>query len=356
MRTSRVLPFPHFLPSPHFLAFPLVVALLAGCGQNQGPTVADNPAPPRPEVNAPASSAPSNPSDMSLVIISPALTSVFHQEFIKGAEEAARQRGWQFSHLEPDRETNSADQVMKVQDSLQRGVKAISICAVNDEALVQAVKKANEANVPIFVHNSITEVPEGKVEAYIGYDEREGGRRCGEKAVELLKAKYGGAAKGKVAILEGTAGLHTEQRAGGFKEALRGTDIQVVASTAANWVRQDGAVKTTDILQKYPDLDLVFGCSDAMAQGAAQAAKRAGKQVITIGLDGNPDALADVKAGSLTATLVVYPRKMGEKTVEVIEERLRAKAGAAGRVVRTETVIADKSNVEEFIGASGPGG
>lgn len=283
---------------------------------------------------------------VSVVIISPALTSVFHQEFVKGAQEAARQRGWQFSHLEPDRETNSADQVAKVQDSLQKGVSAISICAVNDEALSQAVKKANEAGVPIFVHNSITPVPVGKVEAYIGYDEFEGGEKCGKKAVELLTAKYG-TPKGKVAILEGTAGSHTDQRAGGFRKALEGTQIQVVASQSANWLRKEGADRTSEFLQKYPDLALVFGCSDAMAQGAAQAARQAGKTIFTIGLDGNPDALADVKNGVLTATLVVFPREMGMKTIEVIEQRLKGES--VGPVVKMDTEIVDRSNVERFL-------
>jgi len=320
-------------------ALAAVVAVAAGCGPKEEQPAA----PPAP---APRAAAPA-PSTMSVVIISPALTSVFHQELVKGAEEAARQRGWQFSHLEPDRETNSADQVMKVQDSLQRGVKAISICSVNDEALTQAVKKANEARVPIFVHNSITPVPAGQVEAYIGYDEREGGRKCGQKAVDLLKARYGGAPKGKIAILDGTAGTHTDQRAGGFKEALKGTPVQVVAETAADWLRKAGADKTSDLFQKYPDLDLVFGCSDAMAQGAAQAAKQAGKSLLTIGLDGNPDALADVKAGNLTATLVVYPRQMGRKVIEVIEQR--SKGERVGPVVKTDTTIVDRSNVDPFL-------
>jgi ABC-type sugar transport system substrate-binding protein len=316
-----------------------LAALLAGCGPRQErKSVTKEPV-------VPGKGAPA-PSEMSVVIISPALTSVFHQELVKGAEEAAKQRGWQYSHLEPDRETNSADQVAKVQDSIQRGVKAISICSVNDEALVQAVRKANDAGVPIFVHNSISPVPGGKVEAYIGYDELEGGRKCGQKAVELLKAKYGGVAKGKVAILDGTAGVHTDQRAGGFKEALKGTQIQVVAETSAHWLRKEGADNTTDFLQKYPDLDLVFGCSDAMAQGAAQAAKQAGKPLITIGLDGNPDALADIKAGNLTATLVVYPREMGEKVVQVIEKF--KKGEKVGPVVKTDTIVVDRSNVDQF--------
>lgn len=314
---------------------------LAGCGpKSEAPA------------NGPASARTGSPaqaagSGVSVVIISPALTSVFHQELVKGAEEAANERGWKYSHLEPDKETNSADQVAKVQDSIQRGVQAISICSVNDEALVQAVKKANDAKVPIFVHNSITPVPGGVVEAYIGYDEREGGRKCGEKAVELLKAKYGGVARGKVAILDGTSGVHTDQRAGGFKEALKGTQITVVAEQSANWLRKEGADRTTEFLQKYPDLDLVFGCSDAMAQGASKAAEQAGKSLLTIGLDGNPDALADVKAGKLTATLVVYPREMGRRIIETMEKRLKGEK--VGPIVKTDTIVVDSSNVDKFL-------
>jgi ABC-type sugar transport system substrate-binding protein len=317
------------------------LALLAGCGKDEKGTTADSPK------TTSGGGVKQGGTTPSVVVISPALTSVFHQELVKGAEEAAKQKSWDFSHLEPDKETNSADQVAKVQDSIQKGVKAISICAVNDEALGQAVKKANDAKVPIFVHNSISPVPGGTVEAYIGYDEHDGGVKCGQKAVELLKAKYGGVAKGKVAILDGTTGSHTDQRAGGFKEALKGTQIVVVAEQSAEWDRTKGADRTTEFLQKNPDLDLVFGCSDAMAQGASRAAKQAGKNVFTVGLDGNPDALADIKAGNLTATLVVYPKEMGAKIIEVMEKRL--KGDKVDQVVKTDTIVVDKTNVDKFI-------
>jgi ribose transport system substrate-binding protein len=283
---------------------------------------------------------------VSVVIISPALTSVFHQQVVAGAQEAAEKLGWQFSHLEPDKETNSADQVAKVQDAIQSGVKAISIYGVNDQALVQAVKKANDAGVPIFVHNSITPVPKGKVEAYIGYNERAGGKKCGLKAVELLKAKYG-VARGKVAILEGTAGIHNDERMGGFLEGLKGTQIQVVAHTSADWLRKPGEDRTTEFLEKYPDLDLVFGCSDAMAQGAAQAAKRAGKSIFTIGIDGNPDALADIKSGLYTATLTTQPKKMGETIIATIAKFMKGEK--VGPIIETPTEIVDKSNVDQFL-------
>jgi ribose transport system substrate-binding protein len=84
-----------------------------------------------------------------------------------------------------------------------------------------------------------------------------------------------------------------------------------------------------------------------MAQGAAQAAKQAGKPVFTIGLDGNPDALADVQSGSLTATLVVFPREMGARTIETIEKRLKGEK--VGLIEKIETEVADKGNVSKFV-------
>src|SRR5437899_859352 len=95
---------------------PLAALLLAaGCGPTN--TASNAPGPPPTSGPAPGGAATSGPAPggaaTSVVVISPALTSVFHQELVKGAEEAAKQRGWDFSHLEPDKETNSADQVMK---------------------------------------------------------------------------------------------------------------------------------------------------------------------------------------------------------------------------------------------------
>ena len=66
-----------------------------------------------------------------------------------------------------------------------------------------------------------------------------------------------------------------------------------------------------------------------------------------MGLDGNPDALADVKAGNLTATLVVYPREMGRKVMEVIYKH--QKGETVGPVVKTDTIIVDSKNVAQFL-------
>lgn len=290
--------------------------------------------------------APKAGGQTEVGLVSPALVSTFHVTLVKGAQEQAKAQGWKLISMAPEKESNFAAQVGMIEDLIQLRVKAISICAIDDKAIVGAVKKANAAGIPIFIHNSLTPIPGGEVTAYIGYDQRAGGRKCGEKAAVLLKEKYG-SPKGKVAIIEGLAGFHTRERSGGFRDALKKyPQIKIIADQPADWDREKAVSVAENLLQSFPDIDLFFGCSDAMAQGAAAAAKRLGKKVFTIGLDGNPDAVADVGKGNLTATLAVYPKDMGKIVVKTMKRVLDG--GQVPKLVETQTTIVDKANWEQF--------
>lgn len=277
-----------------------------------------------------------------VAMISPALTSTFYLATNAGATELAEELGWDLYKLAPDRESNFQKQVSMVEDMIQRKVDAIALCAINDKAVVSAVKKANEAGIPVFVFNSLTELPGGKVEAYVGYDQRAGGRKVGMKAVDLLHSKYG-ELKGKIAILEGVPGYHTTERKGGFMEILeKFPEIEIAASQPADWEREKGMNVTENLLQAIPDLDLVFGCSDAMAQGAAQAARSMNKDIYTIGIDGNPDAIEDVSKDRLTGTLAVFPTEMGRITIRAIKDYFDGKD--LPQFIKTPTEIVDEYN------------
>ena len=280
-------------------------------------------------------------------LISPAKTSTFHVTLARGALDEANAYGWKLDDLAPQKESDFATQVNMVEDLIQLGIDAISICSINDKAIAGAIEKANQAGIPVLVHNSLTEIPGVEIATYVGYDQREGGRKCGRKAVELLTQRYV-SPKGKVVILEGVPGFHTTERKGGFVEIIQEyPEIQVVASQPADWVRAKAADVTENLLQVYPDIDLVFGCSDAMAQGAGEIAIQKGKNIFTIGIDGNPDALADVKAGKLTVTLYVKPYEMGRQVIRSVKRLLEGET-LPPRVV-IETVIVDQSNVDEFL-------
>jgi ribose transport system substrate-binding protein len=256
--------------------------------------------------------------------------------------------GWKVESLAPDRETNFAAQVDMVQALVRRKVNAISICAINDTAIVGAIEQANAAGIPVFVHNSLMDIAGGKIEAYVGYNQRKAGKLCGEYAAELLKGRHGDY-KGKVYLLLGIPGVHTTERSAGFLEGIQPhPGIEVVAQTPANWERQQAMNLALAALKATPDIDVFFGCSDAMAQGASQAGREAGKDMFTIGIDGNPDTLEDIKNGVVTATCAVYPGEMGRITVRTIKQLLDGKP--VERKVETPIKMIDKSNVDELLG------
>ena len=315
-----------------------IVTSIAACGK---PT----PAPFVYKLDKPNAPAPGK--QVVVGFVSPALTSTFHVTLIEAAQKEGVKLGWKVESLAADRETNFAAQVDMVQALVRRKVSAISICAINDSAIVGAVEQANAAGIPVFVHNSLMPLVGGKVEAYIGYNQRKAGQLCGEYAAELLKKKYGDY-KGKVYLLLGIPGIHTTERSAGFLDAIKPhSAIEVVAQTPANWERQQAMNAASAAFKATPDVDLFFGCSDAMAQGAAQAAREAGKPAFTIGIDGNPDTLKDIKDGVVTASCAVYPGEMGRITLQTIQQFLDGKA--VEPKVETPIKMIDSSNVDELL-------
>ncbi|SFL64319.1 sugar ABC transporter substrate-binding protein [Halanaerobium salsuginis] len=283
---------------------------------------------------------------IEVAMISPALTSTFYKATNEGATQMAEEYGWKLYKLAPDRETNFQKQVSMVEDMIQREVDAIALCAINNKAVAPAVEKANEAGIPVFVFNSLTELPSGDVVSYVGYDQRAGGRKVGLRAVELLHEKYG-ELDGKIAILEGVPGYHNTERKGGFMEVLeKFPEIEIAASQPADWEREKGLNVAENLLQARPGIDLFFGMSDAMAQGAAQGARSMNKEVFTLGIDGNPDAIDDVGKGRLTGTLAVFPTEMGRITMRAIKDHFDGKEVPQFNV--TPTMIVDEYNYDEL--------
>lgn len=283
-----------------------------------------------------------------VAIVAPALTSTFHVAVAEGALDEGTKLGWTVHILAADRETNFIQQMALVEDMITRGIDAISVSAINDQALATAVEHANEVGVPMFSHNTLTPLPSGEVVAYIGYNQWEGGYKMGQEAARLLTEKYG-EPRGKVAILEGVPGFHNTERTSGFRAALAEyPNIEIVASQPANWLRQEGLVVAENILNSFPEVDLFFGASDAMAQGAAQAAAAMGKEVFTLGIDGNPDMLEDIKNGVTTATLFVDPVGMGRTVIRTIKAYLDGEE--VPQFVETPTFVVNRHNVHEYLG------
>jgi ribose transport system substrate-binding protein len=143
-------------------------------------------------------------------------------------------------------------------------------------------------------------------------------------AGSFIAEQLGG--KGKVIELVGVPGTSSARERGqGFNEEIsKYPGIEVVARQTANYNRAEGLTVMENLLQAYPDVDAVFAHNDEMALGALEAIKAAGKlqDIIIVGFDATPDALASVESGELSATIAQQPYRMGELAVEKAYEYL----------------------------------
>ena len=193
------------------------------------------------------------------------------------------------------------------------------------------------SNVPVFIHNSLTPLPDGNVTAYIGYDQWRGAAKLGEYTCQLLAQKYNTTpeqATGKVYILLGIEGFHVHRRTQGYIAGLAlCPGVQVVGEQTAEWTREQGANVATAALQRTPDIDVFYGNSDEMGIGAALAAEKLGlginQDFFVVSIDGNAPTLDLIHEGKYTATLGVDPTRMGQTVIDMMNEVINGEQRAA---------------------------
>jgi ribose transport system substrate-binding protein len=294
-----------------------------------------------------AAAAPATSDEqIELALVPPAMESPFYAALIETAGPKAEELGYKMSVLSPEKADDYAGQVKIIEDLVERGVGGIALCAHDDKAIVTAVKKANDAGIPIVVFNSLTDLPGGEVYAYTGYEQEAGGEKIADW---VNKVKDG---KATVAIIEGLPGIYTEARAGGFKDKIASDypDIKVVASQAADWNREKAMNIATNMFTADNTIDVFYGLNDDIALGASQAMKQAGQDgILTVGIDGNPNALEAVKNGELSGTLFCNPGLMGIATIELLDAALQGKPAPENKRTIIDTVVVDDTIVDQYL-------
>ena len=275
----------------------------------------------------------------------------------QGAEQEAKRLGVRLVTLAADRESDVERQYQIIENLIEQRVAAILLAPAGSKEIVQAVRKANRARIPVLIVDSdIDRATARKVGAktvtYIGSDNFRGGEIAGNYLGKLL----GG--RGEVAVIEGVAGHEsTDRRVAGFREAIaRLPGVEIVAAQTANSERERGFTVTQNILQSHPALKAIFAANDQMALGALEAVNAAerNRSVRVVGFDAAPDAIASIQAGQLSGSVAQYPSEMGRLGVLHAVALLRDKRSPPP-VLRTRVELIDKANVATFVAAQRSG-
>jgi ribose transport system substrate-binding protein len=225
-------------------------------------------------------------------------------------------------------EMDPARQRDQVQDFIVKKVSAIVLCPADSRSVGTAIQEANKAGIPVFTADIACLDKSAKVVSHIATDNFEGGKLCGQAMLDAL----GG--KGKVAIIDHPEVESVIQRTKGFREAVAGKPVQIVAQLPGGAQRDTAYKVAQDILQAHPNLDGIFCINDLTALGTIAAMEKAGRTNIkVVSFDGQPEAKKAIKDGKIYADAVQYPEKIGALTVQTIAKYM------AGEKVEPQILI-----------------
>lgn len=262
---------------------------------------------------------------------------VFYKDLEEGLKSEAAKNGYEL--IITAGEFDLGKQSSQIEDFITRKVDAIVLCPVDSRGVGPAVRKANDAKIPVFTADIAAQ--EGDVVCHIASDNVAGGRLAGEYLAKIL----GG--KGSLAIIGQPTVTSVLDRVQGFKEAVaKFPDLKIVADVNGEGVRDKAMQVASDVLQSHPDLQGIFGINDDSALGtldAVQQFKREGVSII--GYDAIPAARDAISKGTaLKADVIQYPTKIGETTIQKIKEYF---SGAQlPKVVPVEVGIVDKEALQ----------
>ena len=261
----------------------------------------------------------------------------FYQELEAAMEETAAENGVKLSIQSA--EFDMKDQQAQIENFITQRMDALVVCPVDSDTIGGAIRRANEAGVPVFTADIAAN--SGDVVCHIASDNVQGGRLAGLYMAKLLNGK------GKIIIIDHPKVMSVRDRTKGFVEEIaKHAGIKIIARPPGDGERVTSMNVMETMLQSHPEIDGVFAINDSTALGVLAALRQAKRDdVIVVGYDGDPEAREEIlKGGPLKADAVQYPRKIGSTTIEMVAKYLKGEK--VPEMVPVDVGIIDKASLE----------
>ena len=241
----------------------------------------------------------------------------------------------------PTQNNDQQKQIQAFNKFVNDEVDAIVLSSTEDSGWDESLKKAKEAEIPVFlVDRNVQTKDESLVASHIGPSNE----WAGQQAAEFVNKNFPDGANGL--ILEGPAGLSVvKDRQKGWDSKIGG-NIKVLESQSANWSTDEAKTVTAGLLDKYKsqNVQFIFSQNDEMGLGAAQAVDAAGLKgkVKIITIDGTKPALKALIDGDLSL-VIEYNPLFGETTAKTVKDYLDGKKVKKNIVIDSKVFTADEA-------------
>ncbi|WMS43910.1 sugar ABC transporter substrate-binding protein [Acuticoccus sp. MNP-M23] len=290
-----------------------------------------------------ATGAHAQDGEKLLGIVSIAATEANNMRYISGAEAAAKELGWTVSVVDA---AGSADQANSaIQNFVGRGADAVIDMVFPYSSIGAGLRAAADAGIPVVTWG-------GGLGSTVA-STNGSGAPIAAPVIEKMLADLGGT--GSILALTYRTGEVCRDRETLLDEQLENhPDITVTK----NEVRipgyfEDGAQYANAWLASHPPGDeklAIWGCWDDPAIGAIGSLRQQGRtDVMVYGVNGNAQALENIKRGHMTATAWEDSYAEGSDMVKRLDEIIAAGDSWEPKAAEVPAVLVTQDNIDAFL-------
>src|SRR5438034_2361879 len=249
---------------------PLAVMLLVGsftlasCSRGGEQQAAAPPGGPTVPPAAPGATA--SGSGVTIQIVTNGI-SPFWDPMAVGMDRAAKKYGCRASWSGPQTAA-IPDQKRMIEDAVSRKVNGLAVSAIDAAALTPTINQAADSGILTITFDS--DAPKSKRLIYIGTNNYKAGQAAGEEAKKLFP--NGGKI---IAFVGNRSAENARDRENGFKDAIKGTNIEVVDVLEDNKDPIRARKNAEDVIQARKDVNGLLGLYSYNGPAIVDAVKAA---------------------------------------------------------------------------------
>ncbi|MDQ0069535.1 ribose transport system substrate-binding protein [Variovorax boronicumulans] len=280
--------------------------------------------------------------EIYIPLVSKGFQHQFWQAVKSGAEQAAKDLKVKVTFEGPETEAMVDKQIDMLSAALAKKPQAIGFAALDSQAAIPLLKKAQAAKIPVVAFDSgvDSDIPVTTTTT----DNKAAAALAADKMAELIGKS------GEVALVvhDQTSRTGVDRR-DGFVNRIKSTypNIKIVSVQYGGGDQLKSTEITKSILQASPNLKGIFGANEGSAIGVVNGVKemkRNGKIVI-IGYDSGKQQKNAIVDGSMAGAITQNPVGMGYKTVEMAVKAIKGEK--LPKIVDTGFFWYDKTNIAD---------
>jgi ribose transport system substrate-binding protein len=262
----------------------------------------------------------------------------------KGTEKAAAELPNAEIDFRIDSDGTAAEQQRIVDDLMAKGVNGFAISPVDP---INQTQMLNRAAQQALVVTQDSDAPSSNRICYIGTDNVAAGRQAGDLIKEALPQG------GKIMLFVGTLdAANAQQRYQGIKDALQGSNIQILDVRTDSTDRVRAKSNASDTLVNNADVAALVGLWSYNGPAILGAVRDAGKigKVKIIAFDEEDETLNGIRDGAIYATVVQQPFEFGYQSMKLMAKILDGDRSdiPASKQIFVKTLPIKKEQVDEF--------